>query len=110
MDTATKIWIFTTNPHTRYDQLLIPPVIISILLHSIFYILLLKLLAYIFRVKLNYNFIFLILLFVMIFGYPMRLWRAKTIYRYYQTVDPNKAQENTTNYMNSAYARWYFLS
>ena len=25
----------------------------------------------------------------------MRLWRAKTIYRYYQTVDPNKAQENT---------------
>ena len=109
MDIATKIWFFSTNPNTNYQELFIPPVFISIILHSISYLLIIKLFAYIFKIKLNYKFIFMVLLLVMISGYPMRLWRAKTIYRHYQKLDPYKAQENTTNYMNSAFARWYFL-
>lgn len=43
------------------------------------------------------------LVIIMWIGYPLRLWRAKNIFKYYKDI------RKTNEMMDSAYFCWYFL-
>jgi hypothetical protein len=48
--------------------------------------------------------LWLVLVIIMMIGYPLRLWRAKSL-----LVATNNNKDMTRDIMNNAYATWYFL-
>ena len=98
----TKIYKETTDPNVGYSRLLSFDVILSIILHTIAYILIICVIAYIFNIKLKkkiYHRIVIFLIVVMTIGYPFRLMRVKSLVK--NGLSPN--------IINNGYFTWYFI-
>lgn len=98
----------TIDPFLPYRRLLTDGrVYASILIHSLLYTVSIYVVGnLLFQAKIPL-FIFVrilaALVIIMWIGYPLRLWRAKNIFKYYKDI------RKTNEMMDSAYFCWYFL-
>jgi len=108
MDPLSAIYVKGTDPATTYSELLCTDTVISVLVHSFLYLFVLLILYAVgsgmpmtmwSAVK-----IWLVLIFIMMIGYPLRLWRAKSL-----LIATNNNKDMTRDIMNNAYATWYFI-
>jgi hypothetical protein len=108
MDSLSAIYIKGTDPTTKYSELLCTDAVISVLLHSFFYLFVLLILYSVSSgMKMSVQsaiILWLVLVIIMMIGYPLRLWRAKSL-----LVATNNNKDLTRDIMNNAYATWYFL-
>lgn len=116
-DYFTKIYFETTNPKTRYMRIIALDVLLSIILHTVAYVVIAYGIGCLFKIKTLMNKQILcnlsyVLLIVMVSGYFGRLMRVKAIYKYYK--------ENTswgddycvlasTKLLDIGYFRFYFM-
>lgn len=116
-DYFTKIYFETTNPKTPYMRIIALDVLLSIILHTIAYLVIAYGIGCLFKIKTLMNKQILcnlsyVLLIVMVSGYFGRLMRVKAIYKYYK--------ENTswgddycvlasTKLLDIGYFRFYFM-
>lgn len=113
IELLTNLYFKTTNPETKFKELLSVDVLLSILFHTISYLILVKMFSFIFKLKISNNAylrlsIFLIL--IMILGYIGRLYRSKKIYKYYLNYyDKDNANLFTKQLINQGYFKFYFL-
>jgi hypothetical protein len=108
----TKLYLETTNPKLTLSDFLGPnilgPIIISIIIHTIIYILFCNMISWIFfgsilSNKINIRLI-LSLVCIMIFGFIGRFIHVKEIYQAYGNI------EKTREYTDNHYLSWVFLS
>jgi len=107
MESISAMYVKGTDPSTKYSDLMCLDTVISIMFHSILYLVVFLIL---FAVMTNTTMKFksaiilwLIFVLIMVIGYPIRLMRAK------QLMAITNSKKETQNIMNSAYACWYFL-
>jgi len=109
----TKLYLDTTNPKLELFQLfkqpIVFPMIISIVFHTVIYVLFLNMVSYIFTGKnlsLQINIRLVVcLLFIMIFGFIARFFHVKEIYKAY-----NEDIGKTRIYLDNLYVTWIFIS
>ena len=109
----TKLYLDTTNPNLKFSQLFQPnifiPMLISIVFHTVIYILFFNMASYIFfgktLSKLVNTRLLYFLLPIMFFGFIGRFYHVKEIYRAYNG-DMNK----TRNHLDRLYISWIFVS
>lgn len=107
----TKLYLETTNPNLSVSNLFRPkilgPMIVSILIHTIVYILFCNMISWIFFGKILSRIInmrLMSLIPIMFFGFIGRLLHVKEIYKSYG--DMEKSRE----YIDKHYVSWVFLS
>ena len=113
IESLTNLYFKTTNPETQYKELLSRDVFVSIIFHTISYLILVKIFSFIFSIKISNNSyfkLFLFLIIIMSLGYIGRLYRSKNIYNYYLKYN-NKSNANllTRQLINQDYFKFYFL-
>ena len=82
-DLFNNIYIETTDPSTNYTRLFSYDITISILFHTVFYMLIVYVISFIFNTKISnnsYKKLFCILILVMTIGYILRLCRVKSLH------------------------------
>ncbi len=115
MDLFSKVFFETTNPNTSYNRLLSLDVLVSIIFHTIAYILIIYIISIIFNMKTNKNTyikVSVFLIIVMILGYIGRLCRVKSIYNYYNQVGYNDKESTVMSMklLHNDYFKFYFLA
>ena len=111
----TKIYFETINPSSDYSRIISKDVLVSIIFHTIAYVVTLFTFMKIFNIKLSksiYVNVTVFLLLLMTFGYFARLSRSKSIYNYLiKNGKTEKAsEEETIKLMGNGYFRFYFLA
>jgi hypothetical protein len=108
----TELYLSTTNPNLSLSEMIsrnTVPLLISIVFHTIVYMLFANIVSYIFfgkllSMKIN-NRLFIILLLIMSFGYIGRFYHVKDVYRAY-----NKDMVKTRNHLDKLYIGWIFIA
>lgn len=109
----TKLYLDTTNPKLTLSDFLGPkilgPMIISLIVHTILYILFSNMvswvfLGYILSNKINMR-LLMVLVPIMIFGFIGRFIHVKEVYQAY-----NGNMEKTRNHLDRLYISWIFIS
>ena len=108
----TKLYLSTTNPKNSLYEMISQnsgPLLISIILHTILYMLFFNVFNYIFfdkllSIKIN-NRLFIILILIMAFGYIARFYHVKDIYQAY-----NKDMVKTRTHLDNLYITWIFIA
>lgn len=108
----TQLYLETTNPTSSLYDIIYKnsfSLIISIIFHTIVYVLFVNMCYYIFfgkilSMKIN-NRLVIILVFLMTFGYIGRYYHVKDIYNAY-----NKNMQNTRNHLDKLYISWVFIA
>jgi len=109
----TELYLKTTNPKTKFSELLKPhilfSIIISVVFHTIIYISFVNIVSYIFLGKLLEKIVnirlLIFLLFTMFFGFFARFFHVKEIYKAY-----NYNMEKTRKHLDKLYITWIFIS
>jgi hypothetical protein len=109
----TKLYLDTTNPKLQFSQLLQQPIfmsiIISVVFHTIIYILFLNMTHFIFFKKILSNgtnkLLLMVLISIMFFGFFARFYHVKDIYNAY-----NGDMVKTRNHLDKLYISWLFIS
>ena len=115
LKTFSNIFFETIDPKTDYKRLFSTDIALSILFHSILYLIILFFVAKFANMKITNNGwkrITLILLVIMTLGYFGRLYRSKSIYKslMLEGSSENEAREKTKELMNKAYFVFYFFA
>jgi hypothetical protein len=109
----TNVFFETTNPNTSYNRLLNIDVLLSIIFHTLSYLLVIYIFSFLFNVKINkdtYIKLALFFIIVMTLGYVARLYRVKSNYNYLKSIYGNKEALNITNTLTyNGYYTYYFL-
>lgn len=108
----TKLYLSTTNPKISLSEMISQnavPLLVSIIIHTILYMLFINLVSYIFfdkllSMKIN-NRLFIILIVIMAFGYIARFYHVKEIYQAY-----NKDMVKTRTHLDNLYITWIFIA
>ena len=108
----TKLYLSTTNPKISLSEMISQnavPLLVSIVIHTILYMLFINLVSYIFfdkllSMKIN-NRLFIILILIMTFGYIARFYHVKDIYEAY-----NKDMVKTRTHLDNLYITWIFIA
>ena len=108
----TNLYLSTTNPDVCLYTMIsrnIVPLLISILFHTIVYMLFVNLVSYIFfdkllSMKIN-NRLFVFLFAIMTLGYIARFYHVKDVYQAY-----NKDILKTRNHLDKLYISWIFIA
>tara|TARA_B100001989_G_scaffold166147_1_gene119558 strand:+ start:203 stop:526 length:324 start_codon:yes stop_codon:yes gene_type:complete len=105
----SNLYKLSTDPDTEYLTLIKnPEVYMSILIHTILYILtIIVITKIIFKISLDNSVLYRIVFFlivVMFFGYIGRLARSKNLMKTF------KNKKIVKNMIDNAYIQWYFLS
>ena len=108
----TELYLSTTNPNISLSEMIsrnTVPLLISILFHTILYMLFVNMVSYIFfgkllSMKIN-NRLFVILILIMTFGYIGRFYHVKDVYQAY-----NKDMTNTRAHLDKLYITWIFIA
>ena len=107
----TKLYLDTTNPKLTFSDFIGPtilgPMIISIFVHTILYILFFNMISWIFigsMLSNKINIRLLVLVPIMIFGFIGRFIHAKEVYQAYGNM------EKSREYIDKHYISWVFLS
>jgi hypothetical protein len=107
MDCLTRAYLLGTNPSSTISSLVCADVMISILIYSTIYTVVVALIGhFILFPKMKKTFpihFFLMFIVIMMIGYPCRLWRAKSLFRY------TKNLSRTQSVMDAGFSCWYFL-
>jgi hypothetical protein len=112
MDQWTRAYLLGTDPSSSFSDLLCTDVMMSILFYSILYTIILVGIGFLLQktvrilptISITFLlFVFVVFVAIMIVGYPCRLWRAKSLFKYTNSLS------RTQSVMDSAYSRWYFL-
>ena len=87
---------------------------ISIIGHTIFYLLIIYIICHIFNIKMKggtYTNIIILLIVIMIMGYVGRLYRSKNIFHYkvQESNDSVQSIQDTLELMHKGYFKYYFL-
>ena len=108
----TKLYLNSTNPKLTLYQLFrenAMPLLISVLFHTIIYVLVLNIASYIFYnsfLSRRINTILAVtLLLIMSLGYIARFYHVKDIYNAY-----NYDMERTRNHIDKLYISWIFIA
>jgi uncharacterized protein YqhQ len=109
----TKLYLDTTNPKLCFSQMfqssILFPMIVSVLIHTIIYILFCNMVSYIFYNRFLSNQInkrlFLCLIPIMFLGFIARFFHVKDIYRAY-----HGDMVKTRNHLDKLYISWIFIS
>lgn len=99
MKALTKLYWWSTDPDTKYIELLSPVVGASILLHASAYTIIVSLLI----PRISSWMVLRSLCVIMALGYIMRLYRAKAFREVYLS------KTTVKELMDKAYVVWYFL-
>ena len=108
----TELYLSTTNPNLSLSEMISQntvPLVISIIFHTIVYILFVNIVYYIFfgkllSMKIN-NRLFVILIIIMTFGYIARFYHVKDVYQAY-----DKDMVKTRNHLDKLYIGWIFIA
>jgi hypothetical protein len=108
----TKLYLSTTDPNITIHKMISEnsvPLLVSILFHTIVYMLFVNLVSYIFfgkllSMKIN-NRLFIILIIIMTFGYIARFYHVKDIYQAY-----NKDMVKTRKHLDKLFISWIFIA
>jgi hypothetical protein len=108
----TKIYLDTTNPDLTLSQMLSQnstPILVSVLFHTIVYVLFINLAYSVFfgrllSMKINSRLIFALLI-IMIFGYIARFYHVKDIYKAY-----NKDMSKVRTHLDQLFISWIFIA
>ncbi len=108
----TKLYLSTTNPNISLSEMISQnsgPLLVSIIFHTILYILVANIVYYIFfdkllSMKIN-NRLFIILIIIMTFGYIARFYHVKDIYQAY-----NKDIIKTRTHLDKLFIGWIFIA
>lgn len=111
----SRIFLETLDPKTEYKRLFSPDIAISILFHTIFYLIILLLITKFSGMKITTNGwkrITLFLLLIMTFGYFGRLYRSKSIYEtlMLEGITEDEARKKTKEIMINGYFVFYFFA
>ena len=109
----TKLFLDTTNPKLQFSQLLQQPIfmsiIISVVFHTVIYVLFLNMAHFIFFRKILSNgtnkLLLMALISIMFFGFFARFYHVKDIYNAY-----NGDMVKTRNHLDKLYISWLFIS
>ena len=107
----TDLYFKTTDPQMGFSVFVkenLRGISLSIIFHTVIYVLFLNLVSYIFfffflTLKINVNFV-IILFVIMILGYIARFYQVKEIYQIYAN-----DLEKTRKHVDKAYVTWVFL-
>jgi hypothetical protein len=108
----TKLYLDTTNPDLTLSQMLSQnstPILVSVLFHTIVYVLFINLAYSVFfgrllSMKINSRLIFTLLI-IMIFGYIARFYHVKDIYKAY-----NKDMSKVRTHLDQLFISWIFIA
>ena len=108
----TKLYLSTTDPNITIYKMISEnsvPLLVSILFHTIVYMLFVNLVSYIFfgkllSMKIN-NRLFIVLIIIMTFGYIARFYHVKDVYKAY-----NKDMVKTRNHLDKLYIGLIFIA
>lgn len=108
----TKLYLDTTNPKSTFTELFsnnMYPLLVSIIFHTILYVLFVNMTYFIFfgrllSMKIN-NRLIIALLIIMALGYVGRFYHVKEIYGAY-----NNDITKTRNHLDKLYISWIFLA
>lgn len=109
----TELYLSTTNPNINTVSEMISqnssPLLVSILFHTIIYMLFINMVSYIIfgrllSMKIN-NRLFIISIIIMSFGYIARFYHVKDVYQAY-----NKDANKTRNHLDKLYITWLFIA
>ena len=109
----TKLYLDTTNPKLKFEQLLQQPIftsiIVSVLFHTILYALFFNMAHFIFFRKVLSNvsnkLLLSFLIPIMFFGFFARFYHVKEIYNAY-----NGDMIKTRQHLDKLYVSWIFIS
>jgi hypothetical protein len=109
----TKLYLDTTNPKLQFSQLLQQPIfmslIVSVMFHTILYILFFNMAHFIFFRKVLSNetnkLLLSFLIPIMFFGFFARFFHVKEIYSSY-----NGDMTKTRQHLDKLYISWIFIS
>jgi hypothetical protein len=109
----TDVFFETTNPHTPYTRLAKYDVLVSIIFHTVSYLLIIYIFSFLFNLKVNKQTYFkltIFLIIVMILGYIGRLYRVKSNYNYLKSKYGSQEALYITNQLTyNGYYTYYFL-
>jgi uncharacterized membrane protein (DUF485 family) len=108
----TKLYLSTTDPKLSLSEMISQntvPLVVSIIFHTILYMLFVNLASYIFfgkllSMKIN-NRLFIVLIIIMTFGYIARFYHVKDIYQAY-----NNDIMKTRKHLDKLYIGWIFIA
>jgi hypothetical protein len=108
----TKLYLATTNPNITLSEMITKnssPLLISIVFHTIVYVLSANIAYYVFvgkslSMKIN-NRLFIALFAIMIIGYIARFYHVKDVYQAY-----NKDMDKTRTHLDKLYISWIFIA
>ena len=108
----TELYLSTTNPNQTLSNMIYQnsrSLFVSILFHTIVYMMFANLVYYIFfgkrlSIKINKR-LFVILMMIMVFGYIARFYHVKEIYQAY-----DKDMVKTRNHLDKLYIGWIFVA
>ena len=108
----TQLYLSTTNPNQTLSEMIYQnstSLLVSILFHTIVYMIFANLMYYIFfgkrlSTKIN-NRLFVILMMMMAFGYITRFYHVKDVYQAY-----DKDMIKTRNHLDKLYIGWIFIA
>lgn len=103
MDRLINLYYKSTDPDTKYVDLIDTNTLISIILHTWLYFYFITHTSSVFNFPINNNKLIYTLLFIMIFGYIGRLYRAKLLFK------KLKNKSEVRKIMDSIYQVWYFI-
>lgn len=111
----TKTFFDTTNPTTSYNRLFSIDILLSIIFHTLAYVLIIYIISKIFNINISsnvYNKVTIFLIITMILGYFGRLCRVKCIYNYLinNGYNKNDAVKNSMELLHKDYFKFYFLA
>ena len=114
MNVFTNLYFDTIHPQTPYSRLLSNDVMLSVIVHTIFYILVIYVICQIFNIKMKggtYTNIIILLIVIMILGYGGRLYRSKSIFHYkvQESNDSVQSIQDTLDLIHKGYFKYYFL-
>lgn len=109
----SRVFFETTHPLTPYSRLAQLDVLVSILFHTVSYLLIVYIFSFLFSLKIKqqtYVKLSIFLLVVMSFGYIGRLYRIKNNYKYLiKNHDDEDALQITNMLTYNGYYTYYFL-
>ena len=108
----TKLYLSTTDPNLSLSEVILKnsvPLVVSILFHTIVYMLFVNIVSYVFfgkllSMKIN-NRLFIVLIVIMSFGYIARFYHVKDIYQGY-----NGDMMKTRKHLDKLYIGWIFIA
>lgn len=104
MDKLINLYYYSTDPDTKYINLISINTFISIILHTFLYFFFIKYIISLFNGSFkNDNKLIFTLVIIMILGYIGRLYRAKRLYK------KLKDKSEVRKIIDSIYQVWYFI-